>query len=65
MEKDYCTYRWYYFSVLLGYLPGGGGGGGGGGGWGGDPGFLERGVHMYKDVGFALLILFHFSLNVP
>ena len=26
-----------------------------------DPGFLERGVHMYNGVGFALLIFSHFS----
>ena len=28
---------------------------------GADPVFLERGVHMYKGVGFTLLILSHFS----
>ena len=29
---------------------------------GADPGFLEKGVYMYKDVrGVALLILSHFS----
>ena len=28
---------------------------------GADPGFLEKGVHMYKVWGFALLILSHFS----
>ena len=28
---------------------------------GADPGFLEKGVHIYKGVGFALLILSYFS----
>ena len=28
---------------------------------GAEPRFLERGVHMFKRVGFALLILSHFS----